>query len=51
MHAEKEGYESVLTHLSVCHVFVFLSSRKQILFINISHAFFTIIFSFSLFLA
>lgn len=32
--------------LSICRVFVFPSCRKQILFINIPHTFFTTVFSF-----
>lgn len=40
----KEDYKRAVMDLSVCRVFVFPSCRKQILFINFSHAFFTIIF-------
>lgn len=45
-HAEKKDYKRVVMDLSVCHVFVFPSCRNQILFINISHAFFAIFFFF-----
>lgn len=45
-HAEREDYESGVMDISVCHLFVFPSRRKQILFKNISQTFFSNFFLF-----